>query len=80
MHPLDKIPSNSTLEIKPVDVSNQELKNFKKTTNDYFTIEIMSSTGNFVGELKNGINITQLRIFFSKPSGNWILVNEFGLL
>ena len=87
MHPDDKIPLNSTLEIKPIELrlnSTQLIERNMTITDDNYLVvaKLTDKSGDLIGELNNKLwfNITSLRLTISNPGDKWILIREFGIV
>lgn len=86
LHPEDKIPFNSTLEIKIYDkIKQEELKSqnfFEKTEDDYFEIDKINDSGDMSANFNQSfwLEIKSLRLKIPKfTADKWILIYEFGI-
>ncbi|RNA16470.1 alpha-1-3-mannosyl-glyco 4-beta-N-acetylglucosaminyltransferase MGAT4D isoform X1 [Brachionus plicatilis] len=86
LHPDDKIPINSSLEIRLSDkINHEELKskNLFPTKDDYFEVDrIQNDSGEMVRNLNQTLwfNINSLRLRVPNfTADKWILIYEFGI-
>lgn len=86
LHPEDKIPFNSTLEVKIFDKIKQEelesKKLYKKTEDGYFEIEKINESGDLSANFNQSFwyEIISLRLKIPMfTTDKWILIYEFGI-
>lgn len=84
-HPTDKVPVDSTFEIKTTIVDSDRLrdpKNYKyKTRDNFYVIEYFNNNGIVTGKIDSSVFglINEFRIRITKKAENWILIHEMAV-
>ena len=79
MHPQDKIPCNSTLEIEYANKKTNSANN-STYTNKYSILQNMTNSGEFNVNLDQNTDlVSKLRIRFSNGTDHWVIITEITL-